>query len=101
MPQQQQPWLRVPQLLPSSRSSTSMNISHAMIPVSPTAPSSGGLTMINSNGKLTTVLNWGSRVVESIETAVWNMSSTMKKRRAKMNKHKLQKRRKLLRRKSH
>jgi hypothetical protein len=96
--QQQQPLLRVPQLLPISRNSTSLSISHA-IPVVPKAPSSG-LTMINSNGKLTTVVNWGSRVMESIETAVWNMSSTMKKRRAKMNKHKLQKRRKLLRRKS-
>lgn len=34
------------------------------------------------------------------DQAVWQMSSTLKKRRAKMNKHKLRKRRKLERRKS-
>lgn len=32
-----------------------------------------------------------------LESAIWNMSSTLKKRRAKMNKHKLRKRRKKLR----
>jgi Mitochondrial domain of unknown function (DUF1713) len=36
----------------------------------------------------------------SLESAVLQMSSTLKKRRSKMNKHKLRKRRKLLRRKS-
>jgi hypothetical protein len=38
----------------------------------------------------------GSRVTESIKTAAWNMSSTLKKRRAKLSKHKLQKCRQLL-----
>jgi hypothetical protein len=96
--QSQQPLLRVPQLLPVSRN-TAKNSFHT-VPVD--APSSGlSLTnSINNNSMSTSLLNWGSRVMETIETAVWNMSSTMKKRRAKMNKHKLQKRRKLLRRKS-
>jgi len=35
-----------------------------------------------------------------LRSAIWHMSSTLKKRRAKMNKHKLRKRRKLLRRKA-
>lgn len=35
-----------------------------------------------------------------LENSIWNMSSTLKKRRAKMNKHKLRKRRKKLRLKS-
>ena len=46
---------------------------------------------------LDTVSLW----VESLQVAVWNMVSTLKRRRSKMNKHKLRKRRKLERRKSH
>lgn len=41
-----------------------------------------------------------SRIVNMFDSTIARMSSTMKKRRAKMNKHKLRKRRKLLRRKS-
>lgn len=37
---------------------------------------------------------------EWADYSLWNMSSTLKKRRAKMNKHKLRKRRKKLRRKT-
>jgi hypothetical protein len=37
---------------------------------------------------------------EGLESAILQMSSTLKKRRAKMNKHKLRKRRKLARRKN-
>jgi hypothetical protein len=40
---------------------------------------------------------WNNLVLEN---SIWNMSSTLKKRRAKMNKHKLRKRRKKLRLKS-
>jgi Mitochondrial domain of unknown function (DUF1713) len=43
---------------------------------------------------------WFQKLSEIVETAIFQMSSTMKKRRSKMNKHKLRKRRKLLRRKS-
>mmetsp|Transcript_18569 Transcript_18569/g.23907 ORF Transcript_18569/g.23907 Transcript_18569/m.23907 type:complete len:132 (-) Transcript_18569:114-509(-) len=41
-----------------------------------------------------------SSLSEAMGEAVWNMSSTLKKRRAKMNKHKLKKRRKKLSRKT-
>jgi Mitochondrial domain of unknown function (DUF1713) len=40
------------------------------------------------------------KLMKFANTSVVRMSSTLKKRRAKMNKHKLRKRRKLLRRKS-
>lgn len=43
---------------------------------------------------------WLQKISGLFETAIFQMSSTMKKRRSKMNKHKLRKRRKLLRRKS-
>ena len=41
-----------------------------------------------------------SRIFNLVNASALRMSSTLKKRRAKMNKHKLRKRRKLLRRKS-
>jgi hypothetical protein len=40
------------------------------------------------------------QLAELVDSAIFQMSSTLKKRRSKMNKHKLRKRRKLLRRKS-
>lgn len=46
------------------------------------------------------VSTWQSAWPDMLETAVWYMSSTVKKRRWKMNKHKLRKRRKRERRKS-
>eukprot|EP00545_Synedropsis_sp_CCMP1620_P010764 CAMPEP_0119002952 /NCGR_PEP_ID=MMETSP1176-20130426/260_1 /TAXON_ID=265551 /ORGANISM="Synedropsis recta cf, Strain CCMP1620" /LENGTH=44 /DNA_ID= /DNA_START= /DNA_END= /DNA_ORIENTATION= len=41
-----------------------------------------------------------SFLLTEVAESVWNMSSTLKKRRAKMNKHKLNKRRKKMRLKS-
>ena len=47
-----------------------------------------------------TAQNVQTSLSDIFRQAVWQMSSTLKKRRAKMNKHKLRKRRKLERRKS-
>lgn len=64
------------------------------VEVVPLHRTSGAVQTISSSLSL---WSWGRHLVES---AIWTMSSTMKKRRAKMNKHKLRKRRKLERRKS-
>mmetsp|Transcript_9271 Transcript_9271/g.21393 ORF Transcript_9271/g.21393 Transcript_9271/m.21393 type:complete len:100 (-) Transcript_9271:103-402(-) len=42
-------------------------------------------------------VQWQLLISSWEESSIWNMSSTLKKRRAKMNKHKLRKRRKKLR----
>jgi hypothetical protein len=47
-----------------------------------------------------TVQQVSSTLANVVEQAVWQMSSTLKKRKAKMNKHKLRKRRKKERKKS-
>jgi hypothetical protein len=49
---------------------------------------------------LRSVIQFFQGIGTLLESAVFQMSSTLKKRRSKMNKHKLRKRRKLLRRKS-
>jgi hypothetical protein len=50
--------------------------------------------------KLTQPSFWYQKIVGLFDNSMFQMSSTLKKRRSKMNKHKLRKRRKLLRRKS-
>lgn len=64
-------------------------------------------TATSSSAALHGFLDWMSRIISTggssffaNTSSVWNMSSTLKKRRAKMNKHKLRKRRKRERRKT-
>ena len=71
-----------------------------------TIPKTNFFTLIPTNKVVITQPNifgsvgFASRIFNALNTTILRMSSTMKKRRAKMNKHKLRKRRKLLRRKS-
>lgn len=62
------------------------------LPVPPTGPA--------VSVQATQPSTWFQQVADLVRAGIFQMSSTMKKRRAKMNKHKLRKRRKLLRRKS-
>lgn len=62
-----------------------------------TMPKIGGMPMSVESRRFA-ALTWDWR--QMLDDAIYNMSSTLKKRRAKMNKHKLRKRRKLERRKS-
>lgn len=68
------------------------------------AASRGTTICNNCSGLVQSIHQTAQQVQTSLSdvfrNAVWQMSSTLKKRRAKMNKHKLRKRRKLERRKS-
>lgn len=68
------------------------------------SPSTNGINARNSFVQVLDIRQTAQELTGSIvdifRNAVWQMSSTLKKRKAKINKHKLRKRRKLARRKT-